>query len=211
VSRITGASERSPFLKPEPRRPISRRRALVELLVVVPALLLIVGLAPLNSPYFPVVSVGSSVVLAGYMIVRLVRRPDEAVRWRLLLPREVESCREGCLSAGYLTLAGLLPAAAVRWGVAAPTAPDAASYLLWCAVQDFLFFALIQRNLEDLVHPAAAVTVAAGLFGLSHYPFEAFMAVSAAAGAAWGWLYRRTGSLLPVLGCHWLMGLQVLN
>jgi membrane protease YdiL (CAAX protease family) len=145
------------------------------------------------------------------MAYGLVRRPGAVARWGLRLPREVEGCREGCVTAGFLALAGLLPAAVVKWCVESPAAPHPAAYLAWCAVQDFLFFALVQRDLEDLTHPVVAVAAAAGLFGLSHYPFTGFMVVSVLAGAVWGWLFHRTRSLAPVLLCHWLTGLLVLN
>jgi membrane protease YdiL (CAAX protease family) len=187
------------------------RRSLPELLAVVAGLLLVVLLAPLGSPEFPRVTAAAGLVAAGYAAVRLALCPADAARWGLRLPRELDGCREGCLTAGYLTLASLAPAAAVRLGVEAPTAPHPAAYLLWCAVQDFLFFALVQRDLEDLAPPAVAVAGASALFGLSHYPFGSFMAVSVGAGAAWGWLFHRTRSLVPVVCCHWLMGLLVLN
>jgi hypothetical protein len=57
-----------------------------------------------------------------------------------------------------------------------PSVNDPLGYLFWCAVQDFLFFALVQKNLQERVPGPVAVLVTALLFGLSHYPYGIFMA-----------------------------------
>jgi hypothetical protein len=70
-----------------------------------------------------------------------------------------------------------------------------AAYLLWCAAQDFVFFSLVQRDLEDL----------------SHYPYTGLIALTGLAALAWGAVFRLWRSLPLVTASHWVLGVFALG
>jgi membrane protease YdiL (CAAX protease family) len=185
---------------------------LLEVAAFVAGLVLVVGLAPLGSRWFGLATAACCLLAFAYAGHRAATCPDVWQRWGLVpADRSPDGCLRGCLCVALSCLLSLVPAVLVRFLMPVPAVTGAGAYLVWCAVQDFLFFALLLRNLEDLTHPAVAVMTTAGLFGLSHYPFTGFMAVTALVGGLWGGLFLTTRSLPLVTLSHWLMGLIVLD
>jgi len=127
-------------------------------------------------------------------------------------PRD-DDFRQGCLVLAAFYLIALIPMAIARtfllqlpFGV-----PNVALYLCWCAVQDFIFFGVTQRHLEDLTNPLLAVLLTAVLFGLSHYPFTDFVLLTTLAGLFWGYAFLRLRALWFVVLAHWAMGVVILG
>lgn len=86
-----------------------------------------------------------------------------------------------------------------------------APYLLWCVVQDFVFFSFFARHLEKLLPSSWMVCLVAGaFFGAVHLPFGVFAALTFLGGTVWAWIFLRTGSLLPIVGAHWILGMALL-
>ena len=118
---------------------------------------------------------------------------------------------------GYILLGGFFIAGAVPMLFLRMIAPQpifvnqAFAYFAWCAVQDFLFFALVLRNLEDFIDLEIAIPITALLFGFSHYPYSMLMVVTALAGGVWGYAFAKTRSLTLITLSHWLMGIVLLS
>jgi membrane protease YdiL (CAAX protease family) len=189
-------------------------RSLCETLI--PSLLLgiQVKLTPLGHPYFPYVAGILCAATIGYAIYGLLRLPQSSQRWQLLPPRSYDGdeLAFGCMFIGTFFLAGLIPIVVIKafdFSLPRP-AGGAWAYLLWCLVQDFIFFSLILRGLTDLVHPFLAISVSAILFGISHYPNLQMVAVTMFAGGAWGYLFLAARWLPLVTLSHWVMGLTLL-
>ena len=182
-----------------------------ELFVALAGLAAVLLFAPLGSEHFGVAVGACCVAIFVYAGYGLSRRPGTAARWGLLPGLDSDGWYFGCLYVGILLNISLMPILVVKWLLVLPAPAGAWSYFLWCAVQDFVFFALIQRDLEDLTHPALAVPVAAGLFGLSHYPLTEFVALTTLVGLLWGYLFLATRALFLVTLTHWLMGVMVLG
>jgi membrane protease YdiL (CAAX protease family) len=196
-------------------------QAIVELVLVIAGLGLLVWRSPLGTEGFEVRTGFICAVVFFYAAYRLVTHRGTAERWGLPFakqPNPADSLRGleedtfGCVLIGGFFLAGAAPMMMVRLVAPPPVfVSQPAAYLVWCAVQDFLFFALILRNLEDYIDPSLAVGVTATLFGLSHYPFSLLMGVTAVAGAVWGYAFLQTRSLMLVTLSHWLMGVILLS
>jgi membrane protease YdiL (CAAX protease family) len=185
---------------------------LLEVAAFVAGLGSVVVLAPLGSRWFGPAVAACCLLTFAYAGHRAATCPDVWRRWGLVpANRSAEGCLRGCLVVALACLLGMVPAALVRFFMPVPAVAGAGSYLVWCLVQDFLFFAFLLRNLEDLTHPAVAILATAALFGLSHYPFAGFMAVTALVAGLWGGLFLTTRSLPLVTLSHWLMGLIVLD
>jgi membrane protease YdiL (CAAX protease family) len=189
----------------------------LEPLLVVLGVAAVVRFAPMNSPgYFPVVLTLCAIVFV-YALVRFCLCPSLAVRWGLVQGgaywqyENDEATVYGCQFLGWLWGLSLVPIFILQSQVALPHILNPGGYMVWCAVQDFLFFALLQRNLQDKIPPPFAIGITALLFGLSHYPYTAFMLVTMVIGAVWGWLYYRSRSLIFVTFAHWLLGLVALG
>jgi membrane protease YdiL (CAAX protease family) len=188
----------------------------VELGLVSIFLVIVLLVAPLGTQVFirmVYAACGCSIAYAAY---RLIRTPGISRRWGFQLDHDPTSSIQpintgGCILVGSLFLASVLPMMLLKMFVEVPNLPPATSYLVWCAVQDFVFFALVQRNLEDRMPAPIAIGITAMLFGLSHYPFTNFMMITALVGLLWGCLYWQTRSLTFLIGTHWIMGLITLS
>lgn len=91
-----------------------------------------------------------------------------------------------------------------------PTFPDAARapaliYALIALPEEFLFRGLIQNAIERLMAPGAALAVASVIFGLAHLPDPRYVLLATVAGAAYGWVYRRTGRVTAAAVTHMLV------
>jgi hypothetical protein len=178
---------------------------------VVIGLAVVVAVAPLGSDHFAVavpVVAGLAVV---YAAVGLARFDGAAEGWGFVPPprSDLEVVR-GCLGAGVLVLAAFGPILVVHAFIERPWLGDPWSYLLWCAVQDFLFFSLFLRNAAGLVTPHPAVLLTAVLFGLSHAPLEDFMYVTGLIAVPWGYVFLYSRLLWVVTASHFLLGVLVL-
>jgi len=71
--------------------------------------------------------------------------------------------------------------------------------------EEFLFRGLIQNALERLLSPRAALAVASLVFGLAHLPDPRNVLLATIAGAAYGWVYRRTGRVTAAAVTHALV------
>jgi membrane protease YdiL (CAAX protease family) len=201
------------------RRP-QDRQGLAELLSVATGVVLLQALAPLGTTAFEHVTpfvCGAAIVYATFC---LAAQPGTARRWGLpwISAAEPTDCFRdpqeevfGCLFLGRILLLSAVPILLVKMVAPLPSVNDAFGYLGWCAVQDFLFFALVQKNLQERVPGPVAVLGTALLFGLSHYPYGIFMAGTALVSGLWGYVFLRTNSLVPVLLSHWTMGLILLS
>jgi hypothetical protein len=189
-------------------------RSLAEALVPATLLALQVAFTPLGSLHFPAVAAAGGALAVSYAVFGLCRLPGAARRWGLIPPRWADDHDfvRGCVVVGSLFAAGVVPILAVKMlDVPLPTPVGGAwVYLGWCVVQDFVFFSLILRGLADLIHPVAAVPIAAGLFALSHSPHPEMMGLTALVAVAWGYLFLASRWLPFVLASHWVMGVLLL-
>ena len=94
--------------------------------------------------------------------------------------------------------------------VTLPPIKALSGYLIWCVVQDFLFFSLVLRNLLDFVNRHVAIVATAGLFALSHYPFYTFMGGTALVAFCWGYVFATSRVIWFVIVAHWILGLMIL-
>jgi len=86
-----------------------------------------------------------------------------------------------------------------------------APYLLWCVVQDFVFFSFLARHLEKILPSSWMVCIVAGaFFGAVHLPFGMFAVLTFVGGTAWAWIFLRTGSIVPIMGAHCMLGMVLL-
>jgi hypothetical protein len=135
----------------------------LEPLLVVLGVAAVVRFAPMNSPgYFPVVLTLCAIVFV-YALVRFCLCPSLAVRWGLVQGgaywqyENDEATVYGCQFLGWLWGLSLVPIFILQSQVALPHILNPGGYMVWCAVQDFLFFALLQRNLQDKILPVHRV------------------------------------------------------
>lgn len=209
-----------------PRTTRKRRRRLpkpsfarvgAELVVVLVGLFAVVTFVPLSSKLFPWTCGAACVLAGGYAVYGAARRPGAARWWGFTWGGKYEDdLARGLWNTGLLFLAALVPVAAVKCLVRTPSVLHPVAYLVWCFVQDFLFFSLILRGVERLTagklvgHKHLAVLLTAVLFGLSHYPMSGFMGVTALIAVFWGYIFLRTRLLWPVTLLHFLLGLMVM-
>jgi hypothetical protein len=211
------------------RRPKRRRlpkpsfaRVTAELVVVLVSLFAVVAFVPLSSWKFPWVC-GAACVLAGvYAIHGVMRRPGAAAWWEFTwggrAERHEDDLAVGLWNTGLLAVVSLVPIAAIKCvRVPTPSVLHPAAYLLWCVIQDFLFYSLVLRGIERLTagklpgHKHLAVYATAALFGLSHSPMLGFMGVTALVGVCWGYLFLQARLLWPITACHFVLGLLVMS
>ncbi|MGE3807975.1 MAG: lysostaphin resistance A-like protein [Gemmataceae bacterium] len=133
--------------------------------------------------------------------------------WGLPLDDDPDSLKARGVMLGLLALItqlAIVPAFFVSFLVETPLRVNPWGYLAWCVVQDTIFFVLIQRNLEVLLPPVAAVAITAVLFGLSHLPYVGFAVITAVMGAVWGTIYLTSRALVCIILSHWVLGLFAL-
>ncbi len=196
-------------------------QSIAELFSVFAGMGLLVFFAPVGTPAFErgVVLIALSVLL--YICFSLFACKETAQRWGFPfsqptdLTKSLNNLEEDV--AGYILLGGFFIAGAVPMLFSRMIAPQpiivyhALTYFAWCAVQDFVFFALILRNLEDFIDLEIAIPITALLFGFSHYPYPLLMFVTAFAGGVWGYAFIKTRSLTLITLSHWLMGIVLLS
>lgn len=68
-------------------------------------------------------------------------------------------------------------------------------YLITGIPEEFLFRGLIQNFLMRFLGRGGGLVLASVIFGLSHYPDPRYMVLATFAGAAYGWVYLRTGKI----------------
>jgi membrane protease YdiL (CAAX protease family) len=214
------AAPLAPLHKPKRRKrgpKPSRGRAVTELAVVLLGLCAVMAFVPLSSRWFPWVCGAACVLAGGYAVFGVARRPGAAAWWGFTWGgRSEDDLAAGMWNTALLFLAALVPIGFVRYGVTRPTIIDGGSYLLWCVIQDFLFFSLVLRGIDRLLdgkvgaHRHLAVLLTAVLFGLSHFPLAGFMAATALIAVFWGYIFFRTHLLWPVTVLHFLLGWLVL-
>ncbi|MGL6073522.1 MAG: lysostaphin resistance A-like protein [Fimbriiglobus sp.] len=202
------------------RKP-SVARVTSELVVVLAALFAVVIFVPLSSRLFSWVCGAVCVLAGGYAIHGVVWRSGVAAWWGFTWggrpDRHEDDLASGLWNTGLLAVVSLVPIAALKClAVPTPSVLHPVAYLLWCVVQDFLFFSLILPGFERLTdgklpgHRHFAVFATAVLFGLSHSPMMGFMVVTALIGVCWGYLFLRTRLLWPITACHFVLGLLVM-
>ncbi len=174
-----------------PKPPVAR--VAVELTSVVAGLVATVLFAPLASRWFVLATAIGCGITSGYAIYGALRLRGAASWWGLVWGGESEDdLARGFFQTGLLFFASLVPIAMVKCLIRTPAVSHPAAYLLWCFVQDFLFYSIIERGLERLTagrvvgHRHIAVWGTAALFGLSHFPMVGFMLVTAIIAVFWG-------------------------
>lgn len=215
------AAPLAPLRKPKRRKrgpKPSVARVVAELAVVLLGLTAVIVFVPLSSWHFPWVCGAACVLAGGYAVYGVFRRPGMAAWWGFTWGgRDADDLAAGVWNTALLFLAALIPIGVVRYVVRRPDILSGATYLLWCVIQDFLFFSLVLRGLDRLLdgqlpgHRHVAVFITAVLFGLSHYPLTGFMAATALIAVCWGYIFFRTHLLWPVTVLHFLLGLLVLS
>ena len=151
---------------PPAARPLPPVRQLFEPAAVAAGTGLVVGFAPLDSDRFVVVVPIVCVLATGYTLFGLVRFRGAAEGWGLVPPpRSDLEVAHGCLGVGILALASFAPIVLLHLFLERPALGHPAAYLVWCALQDFLFFSLFLRNLAGLITAHPAVLMTAVLFG----------------------------------------------
>lgn len=201
-------------------------RTLLEAATACGLVLSFVVWSPLDDERSTIVQGAACLALVGYLIFDLMTSgwqswgllpADVRGDWRRLeLPRpEVETGWRTQAAIfgglGLVTQLSILPALVVSLLVDTPLRAHPLLYLLWCVVQDVIFFVLIQRNLESWLPAFAAVGITAVLFGLSHLPYTGFALVTGVVAAAWGTVYLTSRALVCIIASHWLMGMLVLS
>ena len=78
-------------------------------------------------------------------------------------------------------------------------------YLITAVPEEFLFRGLIQNFLMRWAGPAIGFGVASVIFGLSHLPDPRYAFLATLAGAAYGWVYLRTGKITASALTHALV------
>lgn len=82
-----------------------------------------------------------------------------------------------------------------------------ALYPIWSIAQQFALQNMIARNVAGfLSSPIAVAVVASVLFAAAHYPVLWLVALTAAAGVPWTWIYRRHPNLWAVGIAHAILG-----
>lgn len=143
------------------------------------------------------------------------RRALLGLRWR--------TGWRSALGASMLAAVGLLIAGLLLGSLAWPTSGLAwfGEYLPLLVLQQLLLQGLVAQSLGIIVarrsdqpgghHLKVAIAVAAGLvFALLHAPNPMLMALTAPAGAAWVWHFRRHHNLAAVAVSHLLLGIAAM-
>lgn len=71
-------------------------------------------------------------------------------------------------------------------------------------IEEFVFRGYLQTALANRLGPVAGVVIASLIFGLIHFDLEA-LPVLVTAGLGFGYIYHKTGSLLPSMLLHFAM------
>ena len=189
--------------------PASRDRAFAELVLFSLGLAAWVFHHTVLQEYDPKLIGVVSAVAALYGVVYLIAYRDIHRRWGL----SIRGLGTGCLAMTFCLLPMFLSGTMIAVGLGLPRFDlQAGPYLAWCAVQDFIFFAVCARHADEAFQRKWLAGLFAGaLFGLSHLPFVAFAWVTFAAGTIWAWVYLKTGCLYPILAAHWVLGILVLT
>lgn len=186
-------------------------RAAVELTILV--LLTVVFLA-----LFPARSAWVDISLAGVAIglVLLNARFTREVVWVQFPPSGPDDvpgrCWSVCLGGTGLVTLGLAVATIVM-GVGASSRlfnwhilVAISAYLPWALMQQFLFQFYLQGRLLSLLRPPFAIFLTGICYSLVHLPDLRAVAVTAAAGVFWSFLYYRHRMLLPLAISHAVLG-----
>jgi len=165
--------------------------------------------------YHPAAFAIISSVVATYAAMYFILHPRAYRYWGFRLPDRVEGACTGAGVAAALLVAALLaavPVPGVR-GLGLPTLCASPSvYLLWCIVQDFVFFSVLTGHLRKLgLTPAVVIGASALCFAISHLPFLGFTSITFFGGLLFAWMYVRGRCLYAVTACHWLLGLAILG
>lgn len=192
---------------------------IIELGLACAAPLALVAFAPLGSRAFLPAAIGAAVLVFAYAVAGTIWGAGSARRWGFPLGGREPNQSLGTLDdeiaslllLGLFFAAGIAPMLLMARLFDLPSILSPGLYLVWCFTQDFVFFALIQRNLQDRLPEPAAVGVSALLFGLSHYPMRELMLVTALAAVAWGAIYLRTRSFALLVLTHWASGLLTMQ
>lgn len=192
-----------------------------EVLGVICGLGFVACYTPLSSENFMSIIAVVCITAVIYGALRLALYRGTAERWGLPFSQKqnpawslqsLESDTLGCVVLGGFILAGAAPILVMRMlSPHAVSLSHPATYLIWCMVQDFLFFALVFRNLEDWMPVEVAIIITAALFGLSHYPYSVLVVLTAFAGGVWAYAFSETRSLILINAAHWLMGIMLLG
>lgn len=199
----------------------SNRSCALEFAAVALGVLLLILFAPLGSSSFAKAIAWTTGAAVIYACLRITINPSIAAHWGLPFCRSFGpadwSTTEYDDSFGYRAIGGfaamsLMPVLFLRLlSPLTPTAPDAVQYLIWCLVQDFVFFSLGLGGLLRFTSSNVAIPVVAGLLALSHYPHWDLAGVTLLAGMCWGLIYERSKSLALVTASHWLLGMLLLG
>lgn len=154
------------------------------------------------------VSAAVSVAFLGYLAWRVRVTPGVVRAWGMRGDNFSEALRAHLpfVAAGAAALL-MFGAASGSFGLPATFWLTLALYPMWGAAQQFALQNLIARNLSGLTSSALGVaTVAAALFGASHYPRLDLVVLTLIAGVPLTLIYRRCPNLWAVGIAHGVLG-----
>ena len=165
--------------------------------------------------YHPAAFAIVSSVVVSYASMYFVLHPRAGRYWGFRLPDRVEGLSVGAGVAAALFVAllvGAVPVPGVQ-GLGLPTlCASPAVYLLWCIIQDFVFFSVLTGHLRKLgLRPWTVIGTSAVCFAFSHLPFLGFTSITFFGGLLFAWMYVRGRCIYAVTACHWLLGVALLG
>ena len=157
-------------------------------------------------PNFPVV-LGAGLAWAVLLLRRIRREPGVLRRWGF----RTDTLAPAALAVGIFTAA--VSAGAWLWASSHGTLPPPsgfwlvlAAYPIWGLAQQFLFNALLLRNLRALLPAPGALGLAAALFAAAHLPDLPVAVLVLPAALVWGAVYLRWPNLWALGVGHGVVG-----
>ena len=192
----------------------------LEIACVVAAIAYVIFIAPLGSDQFQTATIVFSIAVGVYAIIKTIFVKGAGARWGFPFFREsipawslghTSEDSAGFIGVGMIFLLGIAPILVMRMIFHFDVQVSAWTYILWCIVQDLVFFAIVLTNLENIAGANLAIGATAVLFAASHYPLYPLAAATAIAGVAWGKLFVDTRSFAWVVASHFIMGICLLG
>jgi membrane protease YdiL (CAAX protease family) len=191
---------------------LRKKESAFEMTATLVGLFAVVVFAPLSTPRFGIAMIVGMAATLLYIVVAGVRNPRNWEEWGFLPHDDAEEDGGyGCVFIGWLMLFSIGFIFCAKFVLPLPHVTQPGGYLLWCTVQDFLFFGVLLRGLLLRMSGVPAVLITAALFAASHYPLAEFMGLTGIVALAWGYVYVKTRWLLPIVVSHWAMGIILLG
>jgi hypothetical protein len=145
--------------------------------------------------------------IVGALYLFLIGRPIGGIGYTFLLERG--DFRYACTALGVYAIVALpigMISHFLMWHPRVDTVgvllTPITIYLVTAVPEEFLFRGLIQNLFTRTLDPRAALTMASVVFGLAHLPDPRYVVLATFAGAAYGWVYARTGKITASAVTH---------